>query len=176
MTRLMLWRGSSWRACCCSCRRGCSRDRPGRDGGDEGQGRREGSRLHPESLDGKPFTLSSMLGKKIVMLDFWPPGATSASARCPSWRRSTRSIRRRRRVPRICLDENLVQIRKVLEQKGSPTDAPRRGAPGGHRGVPALRPIPSRYHRQEGIVRYSTWETSRSTAGDQLRLRRAAGE
>jgi cytochrome c biogenesis protein CcmG/thiol:disulfide interchange protein DsbE len=72
-----------------------------------------------KDLSGNPFTLSSLQGKKIVMLDFWATWCNVCKREMPVLEKVYKEYK-----PKgveffgICLDENLVQIKKVLEQKG----------------------------------------------------------
>jgi cytochrome c biogenesis protein CcmG/thiol:disulfide interchange protein DsbE len=72
-----------------------------------------------KGLDGKPFTLSSLAGKKIVMLDFWATWCNVCKREMPVLERVYKEYKPKGvEFVGICLDENLVQIRKILEQKG----------------------------------------------------------
>jgi peroxiredoxin len=72
-----------------------------------------------KDLSGNPFTLSSLLGKKIVMLDFWATWCNVCKREMPVLEKVYKEYKAKDvEFLGICLDENLVQIRKVIEQKG----------------------------------------------------------
>jgi cytochrome c biogenesis protein CcmG/thiol:disulfide interchange protein DsbE len=72
-----------------------------------------------KDLNGKPVSLSSFLGKNIVMLDFWATWCNVCKREMPVLEQVYKEYKGKGvEFLGICLDENLPQIRKVIAQKG----------------------------------------------------------
>lgn len=72
-----------------------------------------------KDLEGNPVTLSSFLGKKIVMLDFWATWCNVCKREMPVLERVYKEYKDKGiEFLGITLDENIPKITKVIESKG----------------------------------------------------------
>jgi peroxiredoxin len=72
-----------------------------------------------KDLKGNPITLSSFLGKKIVMLDFWATWCGVCKREMPVLEKVYKEYKGKGvEFLGVTLDENIVQITKIIESKG----------------------------------------------------------
>ncbi len=72
-----------------------------------------------KDLSGKPVSLSSYAGKKIIMLDFWATWCNVCKREMPVLEKVYKEYKDKGvEFLSITLDENIPQIKKILESKG----------------------------------------------------------
>ncbi len=72
-----------------------------------------------KDLKGNPVSLSSYVGKKVVMLDFWATWCNVCKREMPVLEKVYKEYKEKGvEFLGITLDENVVQIKKIVESKG----------------------------------------------------------
>ncbi len=72
-----------------------------------------------KDLEGKPVSLSDFIGKKIIMLDFWATWCNVCKREMPVLEKVYKEYKEKGvEFIGVTLDENVVQIKKVLDAKG----------------------------------------------------------